>query len=86
MVTDRCSTAGLLLVLSRLYDRSHAFAFLSLMFVDLFSHWMHTARSEREALKCYRSDGNREGDIFLSHVVPITSRTVIERNDSAMME
>ncbi|CBJ25954.1 CDP-diacylglycerol-inositol 3-phosphatidyltransferase [Ectocarpus siliculosus] len=42
MVTDRCSTAGLLLVLSRLYDRRHAFAFLVLMFIDLFSHWMHT--------------------------------------------
>ncbi|CAM9648702.1 unnamed protein product, partial [Scytosiphon promiscuus] len=44
MATDRCSTAGLLLVLSRLYDRRHAFAFLMLMFVDLFSHWMHTHR------------------------------------------
>ncbi|CAM9429275.1 unnamed protein product [Ectocarpus sp. 8 AP-2014] len=44
MVTDRCSTAGLLLVLSRLYDRRHAFAFLVLMFIDLFSHWMHTHR------------------------------------------
>eukprot|EP00904_Undaria_pinnatifida_P006241 jgi/Undpi1/2747/HiC_scaffold_14.g06125.m2 len=42
MVTDRCSTAGLLLVLSRLYDHSHAFAFLILMFLDLSSHWMHT--------------------------------------------
>lgn len=44
MVTDRCSTAGLLLVLSRLYGRLHAFGFLVLMFVDLFSHWMHTHR------------------------------------------
>lgn len=42
MVTDRCSTAGLLLVLSRLYDHRHAFAFLVLMFLDLSSHWMHT--------------------------------------------
>ncbi|CAM9693639.1 unnamed protein product [Ascophyllum nodosum] len=42
MVTDRCSTAGLLLVLSRLYSRAHAFAFLVLIYVDLFSHWMHT--------------------------------------------
>ena len=44
MVTDRCSTAGLLLVLSRLYDHSHAFGFLVLMFLDLSSHWMHTHR------------------------------------------
>ncbi|CAM9940742.1 unnamed protein product [Ectocarpus fasciculatus] len=46
MVTDRCSTAGLLLVLSRLYGRREAFAFLVLMFIDLFSHWMHTHRRE----------------------------------------
>lgn len=44
MVTDRCPTAGLLLVLSRLYNRNHAFAFLVLMFLDLSSHWMHTHR------------------------------------------
>ncbi|CAN0317244.1 unnamed protein product [Ectocarpus sp. 12 AP-2014] len=42
MVTDRCSTAGLLMVLSRLYEGgTPAFLFLLLMFIDLFSHWMH---------------------------------------------
>ncbi|CAN0087100.1 unnamed protein product [Pylaiella littoralis] len=42
MVTDRCSTAGLLMVLSRLYkEATPAFLFLLLMFIDLFSHWMH---------------------------------------------
>ncbi|CAM9653942.1 unnamed protein product [Ascophyllum nodosum] len=41
MVTDRCSTAGLLMVLARLYGGTPAFLFLVLMFTDLFSHWMH---------------------------------------------
>lgn len=42
MVTDRCSTAGLLMVLSRLYGGgTPGFVFLLLMFIDLFSHWMH---------------------------------------------
>lgn len=45
MVTDRCSTAGLLMVLSRLYGGGSAsFSFLLLMFIDLFSHWMHVQR------------------------------------------
>lgn len=45
MVTDRCSTAGLLMVLSRLYGGgTPAFLFLLLMFIDLFSHWMHVQR------------------------------------------
>lgn len=45
MVTDRCSTAGLLMVLSRLYGGgTPAFSFLLLMFIDLFSHWMHVQR------------------------------------------
>lgn len=45
MVTDRCSTAGLLMVLSRLYkERTYAHMFLLLMFIDLFSHWMHVQR------------------------------------------
>lgn len=44
MVTDRCSTAGLLMVLSRLYGGTAAFLFLLLMFMDLFSHWMHVQR------------------------------------------
>lgn len=45
MVTDRCSTAGLLMVLSRLYGGGLlSFSFLVLMFIDLFSHWMHVQR------------------------------------------
>ena len=44
MVTDRCSTAGLLMVLARLYGGTPAFLFLVLMFTDLFSHWMHVQR------------------------------------------
>lgn len=45
MVTDRCSTAGLLMVLSRLYEGgTPGFVFLLLMFIDLFSHWMHVQR------------------------------------------
>ncbi|CAN0333484.1 unnamed protein product, partial [Discosporangium mesarthrocarpum] len=44
MVTDRCSTAGLLLVLSRLYGHKSAFGFLLLVFIDLFSHWLHCHR------------------------------------------
>lgn len=38
MVTDRLSTAGLLAVLGMLYPRSYML-FLSLMFLDIFSHW-----------------------------------------------
>lgn len=38
MVTDRLATAGLLAVLGMLYPRSYM-AFLSLMFLDIFSHW-----------------------------------------------
>ncbi|CAB1099248.1 unnamed protein product [Ectocarpus sp. CCAP 1310/34] len=45
MVTDRCSTAGLLLVLSRLYDRRHAFAFLVLIVVE--KHHKSTATLKR---------------------------------------
>ena len=38
MVTDRLSTAGLLAVLGMLYPRSYM-VFLTIMFLDIFSHW-----------------------------------------------
>ncbi|CAM9593904.1 unnamed protein product, partial [Discosporangium mesarthrocarpum] len=42
MVTDRCSTAGLLMVLSRMYGAGYpSHLFILLLFLDLFSHWMH---------------------------------------------
>lgn len=68
MVTDRCSTAGLLLVLSRLYGRRHAFAFLVLMFVDLFSHWMHTHR-RGETEKTTYSSKSRSCHFFVFFVI-----------------
>ena len=43
MVTDRCSTAGILFVLAGLYP-SRQFVFLCLMFIDIFSHWIHVQR------------------------------------------
>eukprot|EP00611_Tribonema_gayanum_P009499 TRINITY_DN192_c0_g1_i1.p3 TRINITY_DN192_c0_g1~~TRINITY_DN192_c0_g1_i1.p3 ORF type:complete len:220 (-),score=63.92 TRINITY_DN192_c0_g1_i1:1607-2266(-) len=42
MVTDRCSTAGMLFVLAGLYP-AYAFHFMCLMFLDIFSHWIHVA-------------------------------------------
>ncbi|CEG50147.1 Phosphatidylinositol synthase (PIS) [Plasmopara halstedii] len=40
MVTDRCSTAGLLLVLSHLYPQ-YWIIFLYLLILDFSSHWYH---------------------------------------------
>ena len=40
MITDRVETAGLLAILGALYPK-WIFAFLSLMALDLFSHWYH---------------------------------------------
>jgi len=40
MVTDRCTTAGLLFVLGVLYA-DHGFFFILLMVIDLSSHWIH---------------------------------------------
>ena len=43
MVTDRVSTAGLLMILSQLYPNYH-FGFNALMCIDIFSHWFHVMR------------------------------------------
>ena len=43
MVTDRVSTCGLLAVLSKIYP-DHTFIFLSLISIDIFSHWFHVMR------------------------------------------
>ena len=40
MVTDRVSTCGLLAVLSSLYS-NYSFHFISLIAIDIFSHWFH---------------------------------------------
>ncbi|KDO17789.1 hypothetical protein SPRG_16809 [Saprolegnia parasitica CBS 223.65] len=40
MVTDRCSTAGLLVILSHLYP-AYKLAFLFLLVLDFSSHWYH---------------------------------------------
>ncbi|CAH0473748.1 unnamed protein product [Peronospora belbahrii] len=40
MVTDRCSTAGLLVVLSHLYPKYMVF-FMYLLIIDFSSHWYH---------------------------------------------
>ena len=40
MVTDRCSTAGLLVILSHLYP-NYLLAFIFLLALDFSSHWYH---------------------------------------------
>lgn len=50
MVTDRCSTAGLLFILSHLYPRKmHLFLFL--MTLDIASHWLHMYADKKGAHK-----------------------------------
>jgi len=39
MVTDRCSTAGLLVILSWVYSDPYKFVFLFLIILDISSHW-----------------------------------------------
>ncbi|TYZ57824.1 hypothetical protein PybrP1_005544 [[Pythium] brassicae (nom. inval.)] len=45
MVTDRCSTAGLLVILSHLYPQ-YMLAFLFLLILDFSSHWYHMYASK----------------------------------------
>lgn len=45
MVTDRCSTAGLLVILSHLYPK-YKLAFLFLLILDFSSHWYHMYSSK----------------------------------------
>jgi CDP-diacylglycerol--inositol 3-phosphatidyltransferase len=45
MVTDRCSTAGLLVVLSHLYPK-YMLVFLYLLILDFSSHWYHMYSSK----------------------------------------
>ena len=46
MVTDRCTTAGLLLILTNVYSSPIAkMTFLSLFFLDISSHWMQMTSS-----------------------------------------
>ncbi len=45
MITDRCSTTGLLFILSH-RQPSHMFLFLSLSLLDLSSHWIHMYASK----------------------------------------
>lgn len=40
MVTDRVSTCGLLVILSHFYP-SYMFGFISLLVLDVASHWLH---------------------------------------------
>lgn len=40
MVTDRCSTAGLLFILAHLYPAKSIY-FLYILLLDFSSHWMH---------------------------------------------
>ncbi|CAM9597909.1 unnamed protein product, partial [Chrysoparadoxa australica] len=41
MVTDRCGTAALLVILALVYPE-HLRAIISLLLLDVGSHWMHT--------------------------------------------
>ena len=45
MITDRCSTAGLLFILSHLYPE-YLFVFLALLMLDFSSHWVHMYSSK----------------------------------------
>lgn len=46
MVTDRCSTAGLLFLLSHLYDRKWSLGFMAILLLDFASHWYHMYASK----------------------------------------
>jgi len=46
MVTDRVSTAGLCALLAVLYPKE-MFTFVSLIVIDIFSHWFHVVYSEQ---------------------------------------
>ena len=45
MVTDRTSTAGLCALLAVLYP-GESFVFISLIVLDIFSHWFHCIGAE----------------------------------------
>lgn len=46
MVTDRCTTAGMLVVLSWIYvSEGMKLMFLGLFFLDISSHWMQMTSS-----------------------------------------
>jgi CDP-diacylglycerol--inositol 3-phosphatidyltransferase len=52
MITDRCATAGFLMVLSHLYPR-YLNVWVSLMILDIASHWFHVTSV---ALQGHKSD------------------------------
>mmetsp|Transcript_36930 Transcript_36930/g.68675 ORF Transcript_36930/g.68675 Transcript_36930/m.68675 type:complete len:218 (-) Transcript_36930:1126-1779(-) len=58
MVTDRVSTAGLLMILAQLYPDYHFF-FNALMCIDIFSHWFHVMSTA--------GDGHHKSDATLEH-------------------
>lgn len=43
MITDRVATCGLLVVLSNCYP-TYSIAFISLIALDIYSHWLHVER------------------------------------------
>lgn len=56
MVTDRVSTAGLLMILVHLYPQ-YSFCFIGLMCIDIFSHWFHVMSTA--------GDGHHKSDATL---------------------
>ncbi|GMI04712.1 hypothetical protein TrRE_jg4410 [Triparma retinervis] len=63
MVTDRCTTAGMLVVLTWLYH-DHAFVFLALLILDMSSHWVQmTSALLLEAH--HKSDEGNKDKFFL---------------------
>ena len=46
MITDRVATCGLLVVLSNCYP-AYSIAFISLIALDIYSHWLHVERYVR---------------------------------------
>ena len=59
MITDRCSTAGLLFILSHLYP-DYLFAFLALLMLEFSSHWVHMYSS-----KGSHKDVSRDRNVIL---------------------
>jgi CDP-diacylglycerol--inositol 3-phosphatidyltransferase len=63
MVTDRCTTAGMLVVLTWLYPE-HAFLFLGLLLLDISSHWVQMT-SALLLEKHHKSEEGNKDKFFL---------------------
>ncbi|KAJ3301686.1 CDP-diacylglycerol-inositol 3-phosphatidyltransferase [Kappamyces sp. JEL0829] len=74
MVTDRCTTASLLVYLSLIYP-SCTFCFQLLLSLDFSSHYLHMVASEKAGRKSHKAI-DREGTPYLMYLY-YTNRTVL---------